>query len=122
MIPLLDAVIRSSLILSAGLAAAWLLRKQPAALRHWGIAASLALAAAQPAISRMVPSLPLTILGGAGSLADIQGLIERFGIIGASAGSLFVFKGVYRAVLISYPSPTEKMNMIEMARRRAHGA
>ncbi len=45
---------------------------------------------------------PLTILGGAGSLADIQGLIQRFGIIGASAGSLFVSKGVYRAVLINH--------------------
>jgi len=66
--------------------------------------------------------LPLTILGGAGSLADIQGLIQRFGIIGASAGSLFVFKGVYRAVLISYPSRTEKMQMIETARGASKGS
>ena len=57
-------------------------------------------------------SVPLTILGGAGSLDDIKHLIDRFGIIGASAGSLFVFKGVYRAVLISYPSPKEKDNLI----------
>ncbi len=76
MIPLLDAVIRSSLILSAGLAAAWLLRKQPAALRHWGIAASLALAAAQPAISRMVPSLPLTILGWSESNAVAEPTVQ----------------------------------------------
>jgi cyclase len=59
--------------------------------------------------------LPLTILGGAGSLADIQGLIQRFGIIGASAGSLFVFKGVYRAVLINYPIFADKDKLVAEA-------
>lgn len=53
-------------------------------------------------------NLPLTVLGGAGSLEDISGLIQRFGTIGAAAGSLFVFKGKYRAVLINYPSHEEK--------------
>lgn len=53
-------------------------------------------------------SLPMTVLGGAGSLEDIGELIDTFGIVGAAAGSLFVFKGVYRAVLISYPSRLEK--------------
>lgn len=53
-------------------------------------------------------SVPVTALGGAGSLAHIKSLIERFGIVGAAAGSLFVFKGVYRAVLINYPSRAEK--------------
>ena len=53
-------------------------------------------------------SVPVTALGGAGSLAHIKTLIERFGLIGAAAGSLFVFKGVYRAVLINYPSRVEK--------------
>ncbi len=47
-------------------------------------------------------STPLTILGGAGSFDDIVELVNEFKIIGASAGSLFVFKGVYKAVLISY--------------------
>lgn len=60
-------------------------------------------------------SLPMTALGGAGSLADIQELIRRFGIIGASAGSLFVFKGVYRAVLINYPSRSDKMQLLDAA-------
>lgn len=55
-------------------------------------------------------SLPITVLGGAGSLDDIGKLIEKFGIIGAAAGSLFVFKGVYRAVLINYPDRLEKEN------------
>ena len=52
--------------------------------------------------------LPITVLGGAGSLKDIAALIDAFGIIGAAAGSLFVFKGIYRAVLINYPSRAEK--------------
>ncbi|WP_333845691.1 AglZ/HisF2 family acetamidino modification protein [Limnohabitans sp.] len=53
-------------------------------------------------------STPLTVLGGAGSLEDIRGLVSRYGIIGAAAGSLFVFKGKYRAVLISYPAGEDK--------------
>ncbi|HTQ60913.1 MAG TPA: AglZ/HisF2 family acetamidino modification protein [Candidatus Solibacter sp.] len=57
---------------------------------------------------RGATNLPITILGGAGSLKDIATLIELFGTIGAAAGSLFVFKGSYRAVLINYPNRTEK--------------
>lgn len=57
---------------------------------------------------RLATSLPLTVLGGAGSLEDLRVLVQRHGIIGAAAGSLFVFKGKYRAVLINYPSRDEK--------------
>ena len=57
---------------------------------------------------REVISIPMTVLGGAGTLDDIGQLIKKFGIIGASAGSLFVFKGVYKAVLINYPNRVEK--------------
>lgn len=53
-------------------------------------------------------SLPLTVLGGAGSLDDIQEVISKHQIIGVAAGSLFVFKGVYKAVLINYPTREEK--------------
>lgn len=53
-------------------------------------------------------SLPVTALGGAGSLEDIGNLIAKFGNIGAAAGSLFVFKGIYKAVLINYPNWAEK--------------
>ena len=48
-------------------------------------------------------SVPLTILGGAGSLSDITEAVERYKIVGVAAGSLFVFKGKYKAVLINYP-------------------
>jgi cyclase len=57
---------------------------------------------------RKAITLPLTALGGAGSLDHIAELIKKFRIIGASAGSLFVFKGIYRAVLINYPNSSEK--------------
>lgn len=57
---------------------------------------------------RQAVSVPMTILGGAGNLVDIESLIREFGVIGAAAGSLFVFKGIYRAVLINYPSRVEK--------------
>jgi imidazole glycerol-phosphate synthase subunit HisF len=57
---------------------------------------------------RATVTVPVTVLGGAGSLKDIGQLIAKFGIIGAAAGSLFVFKGPYRAVLINYPSRVEK--------------
>jgi len=53
---------------------------------------------------RQAISVPLTVLGGAGSLDDIRELVRRYPVIGAAAGSLFVFKGKYRAVLINYPS------------------
>jgi cyclase len=47
---------------------------------------------------------PLTLLGGAGKIEDIKDVIREFKTIGIAAGSLFVFKGKYRAVLINYPN------------------
>jgi len=61
---------------------------------------------------REVISLPITALGGAGSLDDIRVLVRTFRIVGAAAGSLFVFKGAYRAVLINYPSRSEKDTLV----------
>jgi imidazole glycerol-phosphate synthase subunit HisF len=40
-------------------------------------------------------------------------LISENGIIGCAAGSLFVFKGIYRAVLISYPDQMRRQEMIK---------
>lgn len=57
---------------------------------------------------REATRLPLTLLGGAGSLADLEAAVRRLGTIGLAAGSFFVFKGQYRAVLISYPSHAER--------------
>lgn len=57
---------------------------------------------------RQAVSIPLTALGGAGSIEDIRLLVQRYPVIGAAAGSLFVFKGKYRAVLINYPGRDER--------------
>lgn len=59
-------------------------------------------------------NVPMSVLGGAGSLKDIGMLIQRFGIIGAAAGSLFVFKGIYKAVLINYPDPASKDQLLRL--------
>lgn len=61
---------------------------------------------------RAAVRIPITLLGGAGSLDDIVGLIRTVGTVGASAGSLFVFKGAYRAVLINYPAPDVKERLV----------
>ena len=54
-------------------------------------------------------SVPITILGGAGSVDHMQDLIREVGVAGAAAGTMFVFKGIHRAVLISYSRPSAEM-------------
>ena len=56
--------------------------------------------------------MKVLVLGGTGSLKDIGDLIRCFGVVGAAASSLFVFKGIYRAVLINYPFITERDQLI----------
>lgn len=54
-------------------------------------------------------SVPLTFVGGAGCIDDIEKLFDTVGTVGAAVGSMFVFKGKYRAVLISYARPDSLM-------------
>ena len=61
---------------------------------------------------RQAVDVPITVLGGAGNIEDIGDLIRHYDIIGAAAGSIFVFKGKYKAVLINYPNRQEKMALI----------
>ena len=56
-------------------------------------------------------NIPVTMLGGASSYDDIKSLIARHKIIGAAAGSLFVFKGRLKAVLINYPNREERKEL-----------
>lgn len=66
---------------------------------------------------RKAVHVPITVLGGAGSLEDIRSVVSACGVVGVAAGSLFVFKGSYRAVLISYPSAKQKDELIYSALR-----
>lgn len=50
--------------------------------------------------------VPLVALGGAGQLEDLKSAISA-GASAAAAGSLFVYFGKHRAVLITYPSPSD---------------
>lgn len=63
--------------------------------------------------------LPLTFLGGAGSLADVEKLVSTVGVVGVAAGSMFVFKGRLRAVLVNYPNPSEKAALWSRSLRSA---
>ena len=56
----------------------------------------------------------MTVLGGAGSYKDISSLFCALGVVGAAAGSLFVFKGKYRAVLINYPNHYDKEEIVRL--------
>jgi len=58
-------------------------------------------------------NIPLTVLGGAGSLNDIGAIIRLHGGIGSAAGSWSVSTGKYKAVLINYPDKTEKEELIK---------
>ena len=64
---------------------------------------------------RAAVDLPMTMLGGAGSLADLGALFGTVAGVGAAAGSLFVFKGPRRAVLISYPDQARKKAIFRAA-------
>lgn len=64
---------------------------------------------------RQTVQVPITVLGGAGSVADMGKVIEACGVVGVAAGSLFVFKGPYRAVLINYPSSLQKDQLLQSA-------
>jgi len=57
-------------------------------------------------------NIPITILGGASSFDEFSQINKKHGPIGLGVGSLFVFKGKFRAVLINYPSREEKMKIL----------
>lgn len=52
-------------------------------------------------------SIPVVACGGAGSVADLGRAVNDGGAAAAAAGSLFVYQGPHRAVLINYPGPAE---------------
>lgn len=62
--------------------------------------------------------VPTTFLGGAGSIDHMIELVSTCGIVGVAAGSFFVFKGNYRAVLINYPSQEQRDQITFYATRK----
>lgn len=48
-------------------------------------------------------SIPVIALGGAGNLSHMSEAVRKSGVSALAAGSMFVFQGPHRAVLISYP-------------------
>ena len=54
--------------------------------------------------------VPVVACGGAANINDLSQAVKQGGASAAAAGSLFVFQGRRRAVLISYPTPTELEN------------
>lgn len=51
--------------------------------------------------------IPVTALGGAGSLDDIRKVINEDGAHAAAAGSLFVYFGSKKAVLLNFPTESQ---------------
>jgi cyclase len=56
-------------------------------------------------------SIPLIVCGGAGNVEHFVDAISA-GASAVAAGSMFVFQGKHRAVLISYPSYNELENLL----------
>lgn len=57
-------------------------------------------------------SMPLIALGGAGNQDHFTELFSQNVCTAAAAGSVFVFKGNYKAVLINYPNITERDSIL----------
>jgi len=53
-------------------------------------------------VSSATPT-PVIACGGAGSVADLVEAVEKGGASAVAAGSIFVFRGKHKAVLINYP-------------------
>lgn len=58
-------------------------------------------------------NIPVVACGGAGNATHLAEAVLKGGASAAAAGSMFVFQGPHRAVLISYPSPAEMNEKFE---------
>jgi cyclase len=54
--------------------------------------------------------IPVTVCGGAGSLQDMKEAIYA-GASAAAAGSLFVYQGPFKAVMVNYPTKKELVKL-----------
>lgn len=58
-------------------------------------------------------NIPVTALGGAGSLNDMKQLNDETTVNGLAAGSLFVYHGNRKGILINYPEKEIKANLFK---------
>jgi imidazole glycerol-phosphate synthase subunit HisF len=58
--------------------------------------------------------VPVVASGGAGNLEDLAAAIRQGGASAAAAGSLFVFHGPHRAVLITYPAYERRKQLFDL--------
>jgi len=58
-------------------------------------------------------NIPVVACGGAGNIKHLADAIKLGHASGAAAGSMFVFQGPFRAVLISYPAPQDLKRLLE---------
>lgn len=52
-------------------------------------------------------SIPVVACGGAGKITDLRDALQKANVDAVAAGSMFVFHGKHRAVLINYPNKEE---------------
>ena len=60
-------------------------------------------------------NVPVIAAGGAGNLEDFGEAVNKGGASAVAAGSMFVFHGKHRAVLINYPEPRELDEILRQA-------
>jgi cyclase len=58
-------------------------------------------------------TIPVVALGGAGKVEDLNEAVQNGHASAVAAGSMFVFHGPRRAVLINYPQPEELKNIFK---------
>jgi cyclase len=56
-------------------------------------------------------SIPVVGLGGASDLSDLKSLYEKVPVNGMAAGSMFVYQGQQKGVLINYPERTDILGL-----------
>ncbi|HMG88739.1 MAG TPA: AglZ/HisF2 family acetamidino modification protein [Chryseolinea sp.] len=54
-----------------------------------------------------IVSVPVIACGGTSGVKDLKEVVAKANVSGVAAGSIFVYQGPHRAVLISYPSQDE---------------
>ena len=60
-----------------------------------------------------ISSIPIIACGGAGKIDDLKEVIDKTEVSAVAAGSFFVFIGIHKAVLITYPNYEDLERILE---------